>query len=116
MAETKSASSDGRAILDVTPRVNYDVRSDGPVPLIKVAGELDLLNADTLARCLSVFQPGDAVILDLSLLAYIDSSGINVLAQTYARGVNIMGRGAHGLVRRALEICGLDGVLLASEH
>ena len=94
---------------------HYNVRTDGPVPLIEVAGEIDISNADTLARCLSVFQPGDAVIVDLSHLTYIDSSGIGVLAYTHKRGVKVIGRGAHGLVRRVLEVCGMEDVILAAE-
>ena len=117
MAETKSASLNGHAISDVEPAcVRYDVRTDGPVPLIEVAGEIDISNADTLARCLTVFEAGDAVIVDLSHLTYIDSSGIGVLAYTYKRGVKITGRGAQRLVRRALEVCGLDGVMLSPDE
>lgn len=114
MADTEAASLNGHAILEPSC-AQYNVHTDGSVPLIEIAGELDISNADTLARCLSVFEPGDEVIIDVSHLAFIDSTGISVLAQTWKRGVRIIARGAHGEVRRALEICGLDSRILAPE-
>ena len=89
----------------------FYVRSDGPTPLIEVGGEIDLANADQLAGCLSVFDPGDAVIVDVSNLSFMDSHGIALLAQTASRDVKVICRGAQGSVRRVLDICGMDTVL-----
>lgn len=110
MAETQDRSLDDR-FEDVGPtRANYRVFV-GPVPHIEVSGELDYSNAESLAMCLSVFEPGDSVIVDMSRLAFIDSVGIGVLAHARGRGVHITCRGAQAIVRRALEICGLSKIL-----
>jgi len=92
-------------------RAHFHIRADGPVPLIEVGGEIDLSNADTLAGCLSVFEPGDAVVVDLSRLRFLDSRGVAKLVQTCNRGVMVTCRGAQGTVRRAIELCGLDTFL-----
>ena len=106
---------DGARMQRATSCAHYNVHTDGAVPLIAVAGEIDVSNADTLARCLSAFEPGDAVILDLSRLTFLDSTGLGVLAHTHARGIKLIGRGAQGPVRRVLEISGMDGVVLTHE-
>jgi len=91
---------------------SFYVRNVGPVPLIDVSGELDLSNANTFAACLSVFEPGDEVIIDLSALTFIDSTGIAILAETCRRGVRLTARGARGAVRKVLDICGMDCVMV----
>lgn len=112
MADIKDAPSDERVSIDLNTRqAQFYVRADGPTPLIEVCGEVDLSNADALARCLTVFDAGDAVILDLAGLRYIDSQGIAALVMACNRGVKVVCRGAHGLVRRALDIRGMDAVL-----
>lgn len=86
-------------------------RTQDTTPLIDVAGEIDLSNVDALGGCLSVFEPGDSVILDLSGLSYIDSRGIAALVHTHRRGVRVTCRGLHGTMRRVVGTCGLDAVL-----
>jgi anti-anti-sigma factor len=48
------------------------------------------------------------VVLMMHDISLIDSSGLGVLARLAAGGVRIEIRGARGVVRRALEISGLD--------
>jgi anti-anti-sigma factor len=106
----------GRVISDrPSATVHYVVRSDGDTPVITVAGELDMSNADTLRLCLQVFDRGDHVALNLAELEFIDSSGIGVLAEAHGRGVRICARRAQHEVRKALDICGLAGVILVDE-
>jgi anti-anti-sigma factor len=100
----------------VPTRAQFFVRTDGPVPLIEIAGEIDLANEDAFAGCLSVFNAQETVMLDLSRLEYIDSRGISVLAATHNRGVNVVCRGAHGIVLKALELCGMTEVLTMDER
>ena len=112
MAYIKDAPSSERARVDLnTTDARFYVRADGPTPLIEVGGEIDLSNVDALAGCLSVFEPGDAVIVDVSGLSYIDSQGIAALVMTCNRGVRVVCRGAQGSVRHVIRMCGLDAVL-----
>ena len=97
---------------DPSRNASFYVRNVGPVPLIEVAGELDLSTANTFEACLSVFEPGDEVIIDLSGLTFIDSTGIALLAQTSRRGVKLTARSARGTVHKVLIICGMDGVMV----
>jgi anti-anti-sigma factor len=72
--------------LFVTATANHDVLQrlglsshhiDG-VNLISVAGELDLYTAPTL--CLQIEQREDPIVLDLSAMAFCDSTGLRALA------------------------------------
>ena len=92
-------------------QAQFYARTDGTTPLIEVAGEIDLANVDAFERCLAVFEPGEAVIVDLSRLTYIDSRGIAALVQAHNRGVDVTCRGAQDLVRRVFDVCGLDTLL-----
>ncbi|HEX3617628.1 MAG TPA: STAS domain-containing protein [Solirubrobacteraceae bacterium] len=50
---------------------------------VKVSGELDVAVIDRLQQRLdSLARTGEAVVLDLSELAFIDSSGLNVIVTT----------------------------------
>jgi anti-anti-sigma factor len=89
----------------------FYVRTEGTVPVIEIAGEIDLSNVEALNRCLAVFDSHDDVVLDLSRLTYIDSRGIAAVAQTRGRGVRITCRGADGLVRRVFTLSGMSDVL-----
>lgn len=81
--------------------------SDSPL-VIRVAGEIDLTNADSFAeRILEHAEDAVAVTLDLSELTYFDSTGIAALSRLkhqFGRGLTII---PSPIVRRALEIVGL---------
>lgn len=87
-------------------------RVDGAV-IVKLAGELDLYNANTvrdaLLECCSE-QP-ERLIVDLAGVKFIDSTALGVLIEARTRMPNRKGflLAAPGLeTRRALEISGLD--------
>ena len=112
MADTTDSLSSERVPMHLpTTRAQFYMRADGPTPLIEVGGEIDLSNADALAGCLSVFERGDSVILDVAGLNFIDSRGIAALVLTCNRDVKVICRGAHGAVRDVFEMSGLDTVL-----
>ena len=60
---------------------------DGVVHTIRVKGELDLANAKDLEHELRRVEGTDAqsIVLDLSGLQFIDSTGVRVLLQAHAR-------------------------------
>ena len=90
------------------PVAQFAVGADCGNPVIEIAGEIDLAGVDGLAGCLSPFEAGDTLTVDLSNLEFIDSVGIVVLTRTRDRGVNLVCRGAHGSVRRALAASALE--------
>ena len=81
--------------------------------LITLSGELDMATAPDLANVLhSLVGPGpDKVILDLSALSFIDSSGIAVLVgsqhKLIEQGRHLTIRGARSHAMKVFEIAGL---------
>jgi anti-sigma B factor antagonist len=64
--------------------INVTVRQLDAVTVIKVAGELDLMTADTLSRrTREVCRPGDQVIFDLTETTFLDCSGLRSLLRTH---------------------------------
>lgn len=91
--------------------LSLDVRTDGSERVvIVVAGEVDMASAPQLADCLNHY-PNTNVIVDLSGVTLLDSSGINVLVHAYKRlratGRSLQTTGEHDIVLRVLEVSGL---------
>jgi anti-anti-sigma factor len=93
--------------------VVVDVGPDATTVLHPV-GELDLATAPKLREALGANVSGD-VVVDLSRLSFIDSTGLNVLVDAYkrltTRGHQITLRAPAGRVMALLEITGLDAAL-----
>jgi anti-anti-sigma factor len=91
---------------------------DGGQVVVEVAGEVDVLTAGRLREAL-----GDAVrvagagpvIVDLSRLDFLDSTGVQALIDGYhtamVAGGTLTVRGAHGIPARVLRVVGLAEVL-----
>ena len=80
---------------------------------LRLAGELDMSTAPELDTAFeAVVEQGGAVLVDLSELTFMDSTGIKaILKATLAlrgRGCLILHGERHG-VRRVLDVAGLDG-------
>jgi anti-sigma B factor antagonist len=87
----------------------------GDATVARLAGEIDMSNAQELGDAISSRVTGDAraVIIDLSELNYIDSSGLAMLFELERRLTSrrqtlriVVPPGAS--IRRALELGGLD--------
>jgi anti-sigma B factor antagonist len=89
---------------------------DGTV-VVTMAGELDLAGREAAEGALTRATDGGSsrVVVDLSRLTFIDSSGINALALGWraasGRGGALVVRGAAGTVLRTLELSGLAEIL-----
>jgi anti-sigma B factor antagonist len=90
---------------------------DGDVVAICVSGELDLATADRLQRELERVEASDArsIILDLSGLTFMDSTGIRLLLSAHARSRAdsdrlTMLRGS-AAVQRVLQLTGVADLL-----
>jgi anti-anti-sigma factor len=90
---------------------------DGGVAAICVSGELDLATVESLQRELERFEASDAysIILDLSGLTFMDSTGVRLLLNAHARSRAdsnrlTMLRGS-AAVQRVLQITGVADLL-----
>ena len=86
--------------------------SDG-IPVISVAGQLDISNAAALEQALAraVAARPHALIFDLSGLEFMDSAGVSVLVRARAEVGEVRLRSPTPIVRRLIEITGLSGIL-----
>lgn len=93
------------------------VKSLGAVALVEVGGEIDLHSAPQLRAALLKSTEGERprVVIDLSDVVFVDSTGIGVLVGALKRarenggGLHFCGLGAR--VRRVFEITGLMSAL-----
>jgi anti-sigma B factor antagonist len=90
---------------------------DGDVYAISLSGELDLATAGRLQRELERVEASDArsILLDLSGLTFMDSTGVRLMLNTYARSRAdsdrlTMLRGSPA-VQRVLELTGVVDLL-----
>ena len=111
MDENRAGADEDPLTRDEGP-VREVVSRDGNV-VVRLAGELDLYNARTLREAL--FGAADdalhRLVIDLSEVAFIDSTALGVLIETRSRLENrrafiLAAPGAE--TRRALEVSGLD--------
>jgi anti-sigma B factor antagonist len=98
----------------VLPEFSLTVRDlpDLDVHVVELSGELDVASADFLTHALADVA-GSTVVVDLSDLAFMDSSGIGALVvarnRIKAKGLGelVLARPA-AIVQKALEIVGLS--------
>lgn len=90
--------------------LTIDDRADSTV--IRVCGEVDATNHTKLAATLGEAQRlGAPIIMDLSAMTFLDSSGLNVLLQAYNQaardGRDLLLAALHPRPHRLLEIAGV---------
>jgi anti-sigma B factor antagonist len=85
----------------------FSVEERNGVRVIRLRGELDLATAGKLAEGLSNLE-GSVVVIDLSRLTFIDSSGISVLVKEYNRRGELSLFNPRPNVARVLRIAGLE--------
>ena len=83
------------------------------VPVITVAGELDLTNAKQVSSAIeaALSGHGQRVVFEVSELTFMDSSGIALLASVARQAREIELRDPTPIVRRLIEMTGLDQLL-----
>jgi len=93
-------------------------RGDDGVTLV-VRGEIDLESSAALADALATMVSPHHVSLDLTDVAYMDSTGLRtilVAKEDIERGGGTLGiSAASNIVARLVEITGVDGLLTASD-
>jgi len=97
------------------------VQRDEAVVTVVVSGELDLATVPQLSAI--VAEHGDArlLVLDLNAVTFIDSTGLRLLIETdgdrAGSGARLVVLAGDGPVRRARDLCQLDGrLVLATDH
>ncbi|HET7476351.1 MAG TPA: STAS domain-containing protein [Dermatophilaceae bacterium] len=93
------------------------VTGDGPWPVVSLSGEIDLSNVDELTRDLerSVANAAHGVVLDISEVSYLDSTGLRVVFRLARELRDRQQRlclvvPTSSLVRRVLLLAGVDSV------
>lgn len=90
----------------------------GEVPVVKVAGDLDLMSAprfrDVLEKAVEGMEGGRVVVVDLGGVAFMDSCGINALVGATRDFASVGGKVRlvvkSSPVSRTLSVTGLDKV------
>jgi anti-anti-sigma factor len=103
------------------PPFEVTVQRDDELATITVRGELDLATAPQLSAAVAEHHDAGLLVLDLTAVTFIDSTGVRLLIQTDRRcarsGSRLMVLAGDGPVRRVLELCKLDGRLtLVTDH
>ena len=96
--------------------LNFDVKveSEGQSALVRLSGDLDIQVAERAAEAVEGVEAEQLklLVIDLSGLSFMDSSGMAVVAAAHARALDAERRlvivNPRGGVRRAFEVSGLD--------
>ena len=88
--------------------------TDGAVPTVTIAGEIDISTVVQVENAVAhvLAASPSRVVFDLGGVTYMDSSGLAVLV-TAARRTVVSVRNASPQVRRVIEITGLTSLLAA---
>jgi len=103
------------------PPFEVTVQRNDEVATITGTGELDLATVPLLSAAVAEHDDAGLLVLDLTAVTFIDSTGVRVLIQadrSCARsGARLAVLAGDGPVRRLLGLCKLDGRLaLVTEH
>lgn len=97
--------------------LNINVEESNSTRIVRLEGSCDLATAPNLRQTLQPFAPPDVneVVLDVTALDFIDSTGLGVVLGAMRRlregGGTLRIAGATGIVKRVLEITDLDKVI-----
>ena len=103
------------------PPFEVTVQRNDEVATITVSGELDLATVQLLSAAATEHDDAGLLVLDLTAVTFIDSTGVRVLIEADRAcansGSRLMVLAGDGPVRRVLELCKLDGRLtLVTDH
>ncbi len=96
--------------------LTVSVEATGPVRVVSVAGELDMATVSDVEACFERRLGVETdLIIDLSELSFMDSSGVAALVRIRNRALEqgwvLRLRGASGIVANVLRVTGVDAIL-----
>lgn len=84
----------------------------GTERVLHVAVDLDLATKESFRASLAGARAGDEqVVLDLTQVRFLDSSGLAVILAAHLDGADVRLRGVSPIVRRTLEVAGVTEIL-----
>jgi anti-sigma B factor antagonist len=109
------------SIHETFPSFDLTVERCDTVTTVAVSGELDLATAPELSAAVAQHHDAKLLVLDLTAVTFIDSSGVRGLIEAdrscAGSGSRLAVLAGEGPVRRMLDLCGLDGRLaLVADH
>jgi anti-anti-sigma factor len=99
---------------DAAGSAALDPRYEDGALVLRLSGELDLTNIERIRASIDAVlaRPRNAAAFDLSRLKFMDSSGIALLLSvTRQVGGNVELRDPSPIIRRLIELTGLESVL-----
>jgi anti-sigma B factor antagonist len=94
------------------PHFQVEVSSEGTKAVLYLRGELDVSSSAALEEELARIDGSTLIVLDLTDLEFIDSTGLGVLVKAHQRvrdeGTRLVVVHDGGQVKRLLELTGLD--------
>jgi anti-sigma B factor antagonist len=94
--------------------ISVEVGEEAGTPVVSVVGEVDIATSEMLHTRVAAAveaQSSDCVIIDLTQVGFIDSSGLAVLVSVANAGSKVVLRGASHTIRRVIEATGLTQIL-----
>ena len=94
--------------------MEIEIRERGDVVIMDISGEVDLYNAPDIKNKITTLIDGGKrnILINLTNVSYIDSSGIGVLISSLSRLKKVGGAlkimGVHGSVKKVFELTKLD--------
>jgi anti-sigma B factor antagonist len=111
-------SREGSSVMGLGPQLVLETTRIGDSDVIVVSGEIDLASAPRVELALEPFS-GQAVVLDLRRVEFIDSAGLKVLLSQRSRiersGGDLKLVVGHGAVGRLLELTGVTEAFSISD-
>lgn len=93
--------------------VRVEVWEEDKTPVIRLSGELDMTSVEQVRPAIdaAVGSKAERVVFDAGGLEFIDSSGIALLVSVTRHVREVEVRSPHPIVRRIIELTGLDQIL-----
>lgn len=96
----------------VSSQFRFETSQDGDVATVRVFGDVDLLSADELqAAVTAAATPTHQVVIDMTAVDFIDSSGLNALVRAAAaireQGGSVRLGGMSEPVERIISVSGI---------
>lgn len=109
------------AFHDTFTTFDLRVARHGSVATVMLSGEVDLATAPQLPAAVAQHRDADLLVVDLTEVTFIDSTGVRMLLEAdrhcAGRGSRLIVVVGNGPVRRVLELCELDDRLaVVTDH